>query len=230
ATFTVKHQSKSIPSKKSKLRTQKNLVLFRTTFYQVLCNHNPNIIASDNDFVEYLAEQVWDLDILSLILADTTTETTKSDKPSLSEKEIVEKIYEVLNDDFLTFEVCQNKQECLEICQSLVTRLKFTFNPTSVVKLRMPLTFHHLIPRAVHKRVIKKGLFTKDECLTRGTNICRPCHSACHKMISHEQMAYQYNSVDKLLEHEGVIKFVTWASKQKEYAEGHLIRGMKYPK
>ncbi|RIB16849.1 hypothetical protein C2G38_1911280, partial [Gigaspora rosea] len=78
---------------------------------------------------------------------------------------------------------------------------------------RMPLTFHHLIPRAVHKRVIKKGLFTKDECLTRGTNICRPCHSACHKMISHEQMAYEYNSVDKLLEHEGVIKFVTWASK-----------------
>ncbi|CAG8851141.1 618_t:CDS:1, partial [Racocetra persica] len=113
AAFTVKRRSKSIPSnaKKSKIQTQKNLVLFRTTFYQVLCNHNPDIIASDNDSVEYLAEQVWDLDILSLILVDKN-ESTKSDKTikSLSEQEVVEKIYDIVKDDFLTFEVCQNEQ------------------------------------------------------------------------------------------------------------------------
>ncbi|CAG8567844.1 16803_t:CDS:2 [Cetraspora pellucida] len=214
AAFTVKHRSKSIPSKanKFKIQTQKKLGLFRTTFYQVLCNHNPDIIASDNDFVEYLAEQVWDLDILSLILVDNSeSESAKSDKSDkaikpLSEKEVVEKIYDVVKDDFLTFEVCQNEQE------------------------HMPLTFHHLIPRVMHKRVVKKGLFTKEECLTRGTNICRPCHSACHKMISHEKMAYEYNTVDKLLEHEGVIKFVTWVSKQKEYSKDHAIRKLRYSK
>ncbi|CAG8561508.1 4915_t:CDS:2, partial [Cetraspora pellucida] len=194
AVFTVKHRSKSIPSKdnKFKIQAQKKLGLFRTTFYQVLCNHNPDIIASDNDFIEYLAEQVWDLDILSLILVDNSeSESAKSDKEikPLSEKEVVEKIYDVVKDDFLTFEVCQNEQE-----------------------------------------VVKKGLFTKEECLTRGTNICRPCHSACHKMISHEKMAYEYNTVDKLLEHEGVIKFVTWVSKQKEYSKDHAIRKLRYSK
>ncbi|CAG8531145.1 758_t:CDS:2 [Scutellospora calospora] len=204
ATFSIKRHSKSVSSKKSKSRTQKNLILFRTTFYQVLCNHNPNIIASDNDSIEYLAEQVWDLDIISLILVDTTK--SSNSVKSISEQEIVEKICDVVNDDFLTFEVCQNRQE------------------------HMPLTFHHLIPRAMHKRVFKKGLFTKEECLTKGTNICRPCHSACHKMISHEQMAYEYNTVDKLLDHEGVIKFVTWASKQKEYSKDHVIRKLRYSK
>eukprot|EP00188_Purpureofilum_apyrenoidigerum_P000629 Plantae.Rhodophyta-Purpureofilum_apyrenoidigerum.ctg12885.p1 GENE.Plantae.Rhodophyta-Purpureofilum_apyrenoidigerum.ctg12885~~Plantae.Rhodophyta-Purpureofilum_apyrenoidigerum.ctg12885.p1 ORF type:complete len:217 (-),score=53.06 Plantae.Rhodophyta-Purpureofilum_apyrenoidigerum.ctg12885:640-1290(-) len=77
----------------------------------------------------------------------------------------------------------------------------------------MPLTRHHVIPRAVHKEYRKKGFSM--ETLSSTINICRPCHSAIHKFIPVKDMAAEYNTVEKLLEVESVRKFIEWNSKQK---------------
>jgi hypothetical protein len=44
---------------------------------------------------------------------------------------------------------------------------------------KMKLTRHHLVPREVHAKMLKKG-FAKDWML-RLAAICRPCHSAVHR-------------------------------------------------
>jgi uncharacterized Fe-S cluster-containing MiaB family protein len=78
----------------------------------------------------------------------------------------------------------------------------------------MPLTFHHLIPKTTHKRMLKRNLFEKKE-LQRGIDVCRPCHNALHKLIDEFTMAEKYNTLELLLEHEGVQKWIPYAEKQK---------------
>ncbi|CAG8528676.1 14936_t:CDS:2 [Acaulospora morrowiae] len=227
---------------KKRLRKQ---VLFRATFYQVICDHNPNIIAlEEEDFVEYLSEQVWDLGILDDSKVKNGNETgrnSKENSSTLTEQEIITRIFEIVKDDFITFEVCNDEEQCLEICKDIVVKWKSVSNPSASAETslpgtctlchrHMPLTFHHLIPRMMHKRVLKKGLFTKEECTTRGIDICRPCHSAIHKMISNDQLALKYNTLEMLLEHEGVVKFVGWASKQKGYSKDHIRNLLRFPK
>ena len=41
------------------------------------------------------------------------------------------------------------------------------------------LTAHHLIPRELHERYMKKGLSREHVCRT--IDICRPCHNALHR-------------------------------------------------
>src|SRR5262249_34973178 len=91
----------------------------------------------------------------------------------------------------------------------------------------MPLTRHHLIPRAVHKKMAKKG-YSK-ECLQTCVLICRPCHSAVHRLIpQHMVLATEYASLQRLLEHDGVKRWASFAAKQKTYSKDHALKGLKY--
>jgi ferredoxin len=79
-----------------------------------------------------------------------------------------------------------------------------------------PLTFHHLIPRAVHSKKRFQRQFSKEEMQTRGLMICRKCHSGIHDIIPDEkELAESYNTKEALLAHEGIAKHVAWVAKQK---------------
>ncbi len=79
-----------------------------------------------------------------------------------------------------------------------------------------PLTFHHLIPRAVHrtKRFVER--YGKDDMRSRGLYLCQLCHNGIHDLIPDEKLlADQYNTKEALLAHPGVVKHVNWVRKQK---------------
>jgi hypothetical protein len=78
----------------------------------------------------------------------------------------------------------------------------------------MPLTFHHLIPSTLHKNAWFKKNFTRDE-MQEGINICQLCHSGIHQLIDEKVLGREYNTKDKLLMNEAVLKHVEWASKRK---------------
>ena len=79
-----------------------------------------------------------------------------------------------------------------------------------------PLTFHHLIPKAVHTKKKFINRFGKEEMRTRGLMICKMCHSGIHDLIPDEKtLAESYNTKELLLAHDGVKKHVAWAGKQK---------------
>ncbi|KAJ3087128.1 hypothetical protein HK102_011745 [Quaeritorhiza haematococci] len=94
----------------------------------------------------------------------------------------------------------------------------------------MPLTFHHLIPKKMHKKILKRHRteFDKEELNKRGVLLCRPCHSAVHRIFTHEVLALERNTLDKLLESEEVQKWAGWASKQRGYAKDHMVRGLRH--
>jgi hypothetical protein len=74
------------------------------------------------------------------------------------------------------------------------------------------LTFHHLIPRFVHAKAVKRGWHTEDE-LQSGAWLCRACHSFVHRVANHEELAREYYTVEKLLEREDVRKFAGWVGR-----------------
>ncbi|KAF2827592.1 hypothetical protein CC86DRAFT_349195 [Ophiobolus disseminans] len=63
----------------------------------------------------------------------------------------------------------------------------------------VPLTYHHLIPKAVHARVLKRGWHTEDK-LNSVAWLCRACHSFVHRLASNEGLARGFYTLDLIRE------------------------------
>ena len=76
------------------------------------------------------------------------------------------------------------------------------------------LTFHHLIPRKMHRRTYFRKNFDKAE-LNSGIWICRKCHSGIHKLFDEMTLAKEFYSLEKLQRSEVIMKHVNWVAKQR---------------
>lgn len=76
----------------------------------------------------------------------------------------------------------------------------------------IPLTYHHLIPRGVHAKALKRGWAEEWE-LNKVAWLCRACHSFVHRVATNEDLAREWSSVERLLAREDVKEFVTWVGR-----------------
>ena len=76
----------------------------------------------------------------------------------------------------------------------------------------LPLTYHHLVPRQMHAKAVKRG-WHKDWELNRVAWLCRACHTYVHKIATNEELAKELYSVELLTEREDVQKWAAWVSK-----------------
>lgn len=76
----------------------------------------------------------------------------------------------------------------------------------------VPMTYHHLIPKAVHAKVLKRGWHDEAQ-LNSVAWLCRACHSFVHRMASNVELAKEWYSVDRILQRDDVQKFASWVSK-----------------
>ncbi|KAI4959574.1 hypothetical protein J4E86_003296 [Alternaria arbusti] len=63
----------------------------------------------------------------------------------------------------------------------------------------VPLTYHHLIPKAAHARVRKRGWHTEDK-LNSVAWLCRACHSFVHRLAGNEELAKSFYTVELIQE------------------------------
>ncbi|KAI4920351.1 uncharacterized protein J4E92_008570 [Alternaria infectoria] len=63
----------------------------------------------------------------------------------------------------------------------------------------VPLTYHHLIPKAAHARVRKRGWHTEDK-LNSVAWLCRACHSFVHRLAGNEELAKNFYTVELIQE------------------------------
>ncbi|KAJ5611693.1 hypothetical protein N7528_008798 [Penicillium herquei] len=76
----------------------------------------------------------------------------------------------------------------------------------------IPLSYHHLIPRGVHAKVLKKGWH--DEWMLNSVAwLCRACHSFVHRMATNEELAREWFTVDRIMEREDVRDWAKWVSR-----------------
>lgn len=73
----------------------------------------------------------------------------------------------------------------------------------------VPLTYHHLIPRGVHAKVLKRG-WHEEHMLNSVAWLCRACHSFVHRMAGNEELAKEWYTVEKICEREDVQKWAQW--------------------
>lgn len=76
----------------------------------------------------------------------------------------------------------------------------------------VPLTYHHLIPKAVHAKALKRG-WHEEAQLNSVAWLCRACHSFVHRMASNEELAKEYFTVELICEREDVEKWAGWVRK-----------------
>ncbi|KAH8103401.1 hypothetical protein BXZ70DRAFT_728133 [Cristinia sonorae] len=83
-----------------------------------------------------------------------------------------------------------------------------------ICEREVPLTYHHLIPREVHAKVLKKK-WHPESMLNSVAWLCRPCHSAVHHVASNEDLAKSLYTVELLLEREDIQRWRRYAAKQR---------------
>lgn len=73
----------------------------------------------------------------------------------------------------------------------------------------IPTTYHHLIPRSTHAKVIKRG-WHPEEKLNSVAWLCRACHSFVHRIESNEELAKNWYTMELLRERDDVQDWVKW--------------------
>jgi hypothetical protein len=76
----------------------------------------------------------------------------------------------------------------------------------------IPLTYHHLIPRFVHEKVLKRGWHRPEE-LENVAWLCGACHRFVHRFAGHERLAREFYTVELLLKEEEVRRFAEWVGR-----------------
>jgi len=76
------------------------------------------------------------------------------------------------------------------------------------------LTFHHLIPKKMHRRKrFQKGY--SQEQLNAGVELCTRCHKGIHRLHDEMTLGSELNTLQALQSDPAVHKHVQWVAKQK---------------
>ncbi len=81
-------------------------------------------------------------------------------------------------------------------------------------KREAPLTFHHLIPKKLHRRVRFKRNYSR-QTLSHGVYICRACHDGIHKAYDEMTLAKDFASLEALVADEALARHFEWVGRQK---------------
>ncbi len=85
--------------------------------------------------------------------------------------------------------------------------------PCALCERPLPTTFHHLVPRTLHKNKWFQKRYTRVE-MAAGVPLCQPCHSAVHKFIDEKTLGREYASLVALQAHPELSRFVAWVRTQ----------------
>jgi len=76
------------------------------------------------------------------------------------------------------------------------------------------LTFHHLIPRKLHRRGFFKAHYSKTQLQT-GVMLCTLCHKTIHRFYDEMTLGKKLNTLTSLKADEKIQTHIHWAKKQK---------------
>lgn len=76
------------------------------------------------------------------------------------------------------------------------------------------LTEHHLFPKSRHRDPKLIKTYGKPALRLSVAWLCTACHKHIHRMITERQLAYEFHTIERLLEHPDVKDFVSWLSEK----------------
>ena len=76
----------------------------------------------------------------------------------------------------------------------------------------VPLSYHHLIPKDVHAKAVKRGWHEEWE-LQSVAWLCRACHNFVHQIESNEELARNWWTVERLMSREDMQGWAAWVGR-----------------
>ncbi|KAK1831234.1 hypothetical protein QBC39DRAFT_408552 [Podospora conica] len=87
------------------------------------------------------------------------------------------------------------------------------------------LSYHHLIPRFVHAKAVKRGWHRRDE-LQSVAWLCGACHARVHAFAGHEELARRYYTVERLMAEPEMVAWAGWAGRLRWKGTGKRREGV----
>ncbi len=78
----------------------------------------------------------------------------------------------------------------------------------------LQLTFHHLIPKKLHRRTRFKKRYSKAE-LNQGVWVCRLCHDGIHDHYDEMALARGFSTLASIQADPHIQRHAQWVAKQK---------------
>lgn len=78
----------------------------------------------------------------------------------------------------------------------------------------LPLTFHHLVPRKLHRRTRFRKHYSREE-LNRGIDICRQCHDGIHQRYDEMRLYREFSTPAALAADPELARYFEWVGRQK---------------
>jgi hypothetical protein len=95
-------------------------------------------------------------------------------------------------------------------------------NPCSLCGRRTALTFHHLIPRKVHRRTHFRKRFSRAQ-LAAGIDVCRLCHDGIHRLYDELTLARRFSTLEALRSDPAIQRHCRWVRKQQRRANSPVF-------
>lgn len=77
----------------------------------------------------------------------------------------------------------------------------------------LPLTFHHLVPKKLHRRARFRRRYTREQ-LARGIYVCRACHDGIHQAYSEHELASKFATPEALADDPALGRHFRWLARQ----------------
>jgi hypothetical protein len=87
-------------------------------------------------------------------------------------------------------------------------------DPCPLCGRRVPLTFHHLIPRKLHRRPGFARRYSREE-LNRGVHVCRDCHDGIHGRYDEMTLARRFSDLDAIRQDPILLRHFRWVARQR---------------
>lgn len=76
------------------------------------------------------------------------------------------------------------------------------------------LTFHHLIPRKLHRRAHFRRHYRRED-LNLGVHLCRACHRGIHRTYDEMTLGRKFQTLERLRQDPTLARHFAWVAKQK---------------
>ena len=91
---------------------------------------------------------------------------------------------------------------------------KAQLGPCLLCRRKVNLTFHHLIPKKMHRRRYFRKTYSREQ-LAAGIYLCRLCHTGVHELFDEMTLAKQLNTPALLQSNDLIAKHCQWVSRQR---------------
>lgn len=203
---------------------------------------------TDDELVEFLATQI----VMSGFHPETNDDSGSSAERASESSHDLDDTLQSLLEEHLVFLLEKDPQETTFISRDILdaywhVTATSSSDSTDPRHLRPPprpdtcelcdrsafLTIHHLFPRSEHAYVLAHppvdiGVDKQSLLTTHIAYLCRPCHSAVHRVADNRHLAQELFTVARLLEKPEIVKFVGYQSKQKTSRVNHAKFGLRY--